>query len=156
MSFCLVLLAFTTTLKSAQANPYNNDLVDEEKRGWNNFNAGYGKRGWNNNFVTGYGKRAFDYEEIDDPYEFEESKRAWNSAFNGGLGKRAWNSGFNAGLGKRAWNSRFNGGVGKRAWNSFTGGYGKRAWNSFHGSGGFGKRSVDDQVEEEGGATFQK
>ena len=28
--------------------------------------------------------------------------------------------------------------------------YGKRAWNSFHGSGGFGKRSVDDQVEEEG------
>ena len=53
----------------------------------------------------------------------EEEKRAWNSAFNGGMGKRAWNSGFNAGLGKRAWNSRFNGGVGKRAWNSFTGGY---------------------------------
>jgi len=117
-----------------------------QKRGWNNFHAGYGKRAWNNNFNSGYGKRTYDYDdESDGDYGLEEVKRAWNSGFNGGVGKRAWNSGFNGGVGKRAWNSGFNGGVGKRAWNNFAGGYGKRAWNNFNG--GYGKRSVEEEQE---------
>jgi len=127
LTFCLVL-AIGSCLVTA--NPYTNELEEvaaaAEKRGWNNFHAGYGKRAWNS-FNAGYGKRAYDYdEEPESMYDTEEEKRAWNSGFASGMGKRAWNSGFAGGIGKRAWNS-FNGGYGKRAWNSFTGGgYGKR------------------------------
>merc|ERR1712223_442050 len=129
ISFCLILLAVTVTLQSnlvrASPNPYPNELeeIAAEKRAWNNFNGGYGKRA----------SIAYDYDEQPDQtenlYDIEDEKRAWNSGFNGGLGKRAWNN-FNGGYGKRAWNN-FNGGYGKRAWNNFNGGYGKRSAESF-------------------------
>merc|ERR1712223_652017 len=131
ISFCLILLVvtlvtFQSNLVRASPNPYPNELeeIAAEKRAWNNFNGGYGKRS----------SIAYDYDdqterEPENLYDIEEEKRAWNSGSNGGLGKRAWNSGFNGGLGKRAWNN-FNGGYGKRAWNNFNGGYGKRSAES--------------------------
>ena len=61
LTFCLVL-AIGSCLVTA--NPYTNELEEvaaaAEKRGWNNFHAGYGKRAWNS-FNAGYGKRAYDY-----------------------------------------------------------------------------------------------
>lgn len=99
----------------------------QEKRAWNNYVSGYGKRDLGEEMGE-YPEYAVD--EYQEPLE-ELEKRAWNSAFAGGMGKRAWNSGFAGGMGKRAWNSGFAGGMGKRAWNSgFAGGMGKRAWNS--------------------------
>lgn len=118
--------------------------------------TGLNKRAWND-FQAGYGKRSDAADFYDD--EFEDNapgKRAWNSGFAGGMGKRsaqhkdlkrAWNSGFAGGMGKRAWNSGFAGGMGKRAWNSgFAGGMGKRAWNSGF-AGGMGKRTVENFQE---------
>jgi len=117
-------------------------LDDLNKRGWNNgFAAGYGKRAWNS-FGAAYGKRAYDdgeedyypayveYDGNDNEWEDTPEKRAWNSGFAASMGKRAWNSGFAGSMGKRAWNSGFAPGVGKRAWNSGFASMGKRAWNS--------------------------
>jgi len=145
-----LLASVATSYPSPEFEELENPVAElPDKRGWTNFNGGYGKRGWNS-FQGGYGKRAFDYDEDADlSDEIQAEKRAWNSGFAGGMGKRAWNSGFAGGMGKRAWNSNFNGGMGKRAWNSnFNGGMGKRAWNSFNG--GYGKRALE--ISEGGSA----
>lgn len=139
-----------------------------EKRAWNNFAAGYGKRSggddyydddfgvdtndlakraWNSGFAGSMGKRAWN-----SGFSGAMGKRAWNSGFAGSMGKRAahndlkraWNSGFAGSMGKRAWNSGFAGAMGKRAWNSgFAGAMGKRAWNSGF-AGAMGKRMVEN------------
>ena len=119
---------------------------------------GLNKRAWND-FQAGYGKRSSAADFYDDEFDADSgdvAKRAWNSGFAGGMGKRsaqhkdmkrAWNSGFAGGMGKRAWNSGFAGGMGKRAWNSgFAGGMGKRAWNSGF-AGGMGKRMMENFQE---------
>ena len=72
LTFCLVLVLSSYSCCLVAANPYANELEDvaaattagnggpADKRGWNNFHAGYGKRAWNS-FNAGYGKRGYDY-----------------------------------------------------------------------------------------------
>ena len=59
MSFCLLFLACSSLALPYPAAEYNSEIMD--KRGWNNFHSGYGKRAWNKNFSGGFGKRNFDY-----------------------------------------------------------------------------------------------
>ena len=56
-----LLASVATSYPSPEFEELENPVAElPDKRGWTNFNGGYGKRGWNS-FQGGYGKRALDY-----------------------------------------------------------------------------------------------
>merc|ERR1712150_321400 len=79
-----LLASVATSYPAPEFEELGNPVAElPDKRGWTNFNGGYGKRGWNS-FQGGYGKRAFDYDEDADlSDEIQAEKRAWNSVCRG-------------------------------------------------------------------------
>ena len=66
-----LLASVATSYPSPEFEELENPVAElPDKRGWTNFNGGYGKRGWNS-FQGGYGKRAFDYVSTVDHHSLE-------------------------------------------------------------------------------------